>query len=237
MKFKAPIITLGAGLVVAGVLYALNVDLTNDVARNNASATQTPTTASSQTVTKAAEPPPPSAAPSSAPAPAAGNGNGNGNAAQQGTVTYAGAVDSGAASLGIVVNNGKAIAYVCDGKAAEAWLDGSMANGVISLKSPKGSLTGTYANGQVKGTVTAGSKTWGFTIKAVAPPSGLYRSQSSLRNKLDASWVLLPNGVQVGVENDGGTPKPARSFDVNTKTANVDGTSIPVEASSPATGN
>jgi hypothetical protein len=234
MKIKAPIITLGAGLVIAGVLYTLNVDLSNDVARNNASATQTTAAATRQPVTNTPELPPPSTPSSSAPAPATGDGSGN--AAQQATATYAGAVDGGAASLGIVVNNGKAIAYVCDGKAAEAWLDGSMANGQISLKSAKGTLTGTYGNGQIKGTVTAGTKSWAFTIKAVAPPSGLYRSQASLRKKLDASWVVLPNGTQIGVQNDNGTLKAAPAFDLNTKTLNVDGTAVPIEASNPTTG-
>ncbi|GAA4244280.1 hypothetical protein [Dactylosporangium darangshiense] len=228
MKFKAPIITLGAGLAVAGVLYAMNVDLSNDVARNKTAAT--PTTAAASQAASAASP----AAPrTSAPPP----GDGTGNAAQQGTVTYAGAVDGGAASLGIVVNNGKAIAYVCDGKSAEAWLDGSMTNGEARLQSAKGTLTGTYANGQLKGTVTAGTKTWTFTVKVVAPPSGLYRSQASLRKKLDASWVVLPDGKQVGVETrPDGTLTAAPPFDINAKTATVDGTAVTIEATSPATG-
>src|SRR4051812_34334310 len=170
MKLKAPLITLGAGLVVAGVLYGMNVSVTNEATRN-----------------KAATPPPPAASPSSPPAPAATSaqpstppGDGSGNAAQQGTITYAGAVDGGAASLGVVVKNGKAIAYVCDGRAAESWMDGAMANGEAQLNSAKatGTLTATYTAAQMKGTVTAGPKTWTFTIKAVAPPSGLYRSQA-----------------------------------------------------------
>ena len=225
MKFKGPIITLGAGLVIAGVLYTLNVDLSNDVARNKAAAAQTTTATAPAAAasTKTAEPPPSSAAVV---------GDGSGNAGQQGTVTYAGSVDGGAASLAIVVNNGKAIAYVCDGKAVEAWLNGTMANGQINLKGAKGSLTGTYGNGQVKGNVTAGTKGWGFTVKTAAPPSGLYRAAASLRKKLDASWVVLADGRQVGVDSTG-TPKPAPPFDVNTKTATVDETAVPVEAGDP----
>ncbi|MGI5246103.1 hypothetical protein [Dactylosporangium sp. CA-139066] len=219
MKFKAPIITLGAGLAVAGVLYAMNVNLSNDVAR-------TPTAASSS-------PGPALSSPAfSSPAPVASS-----PAAQQGTITYAGAVDGGAASLGIVVNNGKAIAYVCDGNTAEAWLDGSMANGEAHLNSAKGSLTGTYSNGQVKGTVTAGKKSWTFTIKAVAPPSGLYRSQAALRKKLDASWIVLPDGRQIGVQTlTDGTQQAAPPFDLNAKTATVDGTTVAIEPTTPATG-
>ncbi|MET7394437.1 hypothetical protein ABZS66_13180 [Dactylosporangium sp. NPDC005572] len=228
MKLKGPIITLGVGLVVAGAIYTLNVDLSNDVARNNTAAS-----AAASVATSAA-----AAAPSSSPSAVASSpavvGDGSGPAGQQGTQTYAGSVKSGVASLAIVVNKGKAIAYVCDGKSAEAWLEGTMANGQIDLKGPKGSLKGTYGNGVVSGSVTAGSKTWEFAIKPAAPPSGLYRSATALRNRLDASWVVLPDGTQVGVDITGGTAKPAPAFDINSKTVTVDGTVITIESSTPA---
>ncbi|MEV4130704.1 hypothetical protein AB0J72_00890 [Dactylosporangium sp. NPDC049742] len=229
MRFKAPLVTLGAGLVVAGVLYTLNVDLSNDVEKNQAaaSAKQTGTVAAPASSQPAADPPP------SQPASSAPAGDGSGNAGQQGTVTYAGAVDGGAASLAIVVNNGKAIAYVCDGKKVEAWLNGTMANGQVELTGAKGSLKGTYGGGQVKGNVTAGTKSWGFAVKVAAAPSGLYRSAASLRNKLDASWVVLPDGRQVGVQTKNGETSEAPPFDVNSKTVTVDGTKVPIEAGNP----
>ena len=231
MKFKAPLVTLGAGLVVAGVLYTLNVDLSNDVEKNNAAANQTTTAA---TPAAPASTQPAADPPSTGPASSAPVGDGTGNAGQQGTVTYAGSVDGGAASLAIVVNNGKAIAYVCDGKKVEAWLNGTMANGQVDLKGPAGSLKGTYGGGQVKGNVAAGAKSWGFTVKTAAAPSGLYRSAASLRTKLDASWVVLPDGRQVGVQkNKNGETSEAPPFDVNSKTATVDGTKIPIESGDP----
>lgn len=234
MKFKAPLITLGAGLVVAGVLYTLNVDLSNDVEKNNAAANQATTAAAAPASSQPAADPPGSAA---APASSAAVGDGGGNAAQQGTVTYAGAVDGGAASLAIVVNNGKAIAYVCDGKKVEAWLNGTMANGQIELTGAKGSLKGTYGSGQARGNVSAGIRSWGFTIRTATAPSGLYRSAASLRGKLDASWVVLPDGRQVGVQTRNGETSEAPPFDVNSRTATVDGTQIPIEAGNPAAGS
>ena len=229
MKLKGPIITLVAGAVLAGVIYTLNVDLQNDVARNNAAANQKAAAAATTAAASSAAPAPAPVKSSAAPV----KGDGSGPAAKQGNVTYAGAVDGGAASLGLVVNNGKAIAYVCDGKAAEAWVEGTMADGIVELTSAKGKLTATYANNQIKGTVTAGLKSWAFTIKVVAPPSGLYRSQAALRNKLDASWIVLPDGVQIGVQNVNGTPSAAPPFDVNAKTATVDGTSVVIEEPKP----
>jgi len=234
MKFKGPIVTLAAGLLIAGVLYTLNVDLSDDVAKNKAAAAQKAVSQQSDQ-RAAATTKPPAGPPSSAAATPAQVGDGSGNAGQQGTVTYAGAVDGGAASLAIVVNNGKAIAYVCDGKAAEAWLEGSMANGQITLKGAKGNLTGTYGNSQAKGNVTAGNKSWGFTLKIAAPPSGLYRSAASLRNKLDAAWVVTPDGKQVGIAKRNGVSEPAPPFDITSKTATVDGTAIPIEAGDPNT--
>ncbi|WP_432982027.1 hypothetical protein [Dactylosporangium sp. CA-233914] len=111
-----------------------------------------------------------------------------------------------------------------------------MTNGEARLNSAKGSLTGTYSAGQVKGTVTAGTKSWTFTIKVATPPSGLYRSQAALREKLDASWIVLQDGIQVGVETRDGVQRPAPPFDVNSKTATVDGTAVTIEATTPATG-
>ena len=202
----------------------------NDVEKNNAAANQTATAAA-----PAARPPPTGGGPppSTAPASSAPAGDGSGNAAQQGTVTYAGSVDGGAASLAIVVNNGKAIAYVCDGKKVEAWLKGTMANGQIDLKGTAGSLKGTYGSGQVKGNVTAGAKSWGFTVKTATAPSGLYRSAASLRSKLVAGWIVLPDGKQVGVQKKNGEFSEAPPFNMNSKTATVDGTQVPIEAGNP----
>ena len=232
MKFKGPIITLVAGAVLAGVIYTLNVDLQSDVARNNAARRirrrpQRPMPLRLRPLRRPRPPLPPSSAP-------AKKGDGSGVAGKLASVTYAGAVDGGAASLGLVVNNGKAIAYVCDGKTAEAWVEGPMADGIVELTSAKGKLTGTYANNELKGTVSAGLKSWAFTIKVVKPPSGLYRSQAALRNKLDASWVVLPDGVQVGVQTVDGAQSAAPPFDINAKTATVGGTAITIEQTTAA---
>ncbi len=223
MKFKTPLITLGAGLVVAGVLFALDVSLTRDAGGDDSEATPVAQASGSTPVTE------PAPSPTLVEVP----GDGSGPAAVDGTVTYAGYVDGGGASLAIVVNNGKALAYVCDGMAAEAWLEGTMSNGLVNLTGAAGSLTGTYGNGQVTGDVSAGSTTWHFTVATAEPPSGPYRSAEELRNRLDASWVVMPDGTQVGVDRTGGTRRPAQPFDLATGTTTVDGTSVTVELAQP----
>jgi len=232
MKFKTPLITLGAGLVVAFVIYALNVTLIRDPADVDdaapaAAVTATPTEEPSPTPTQVTETPTP--APTTDPP-----GNGSGPAAPDGTITYAGWVDGDGATLAIVVNNGEALAYICDGATAEAWLAGTMANGLVELTSNSGSLTGTYGNGQVTGDVTAGTTTWHFTIPVAEPPSGAYRSAEELRNQLDASWVVLPDGTQVGVDRTGGTRRPAQPFDLTTGSTTVNGTRVAVEPVEPS---
>jgi hypothetical protein len=234
MKHKGPIITLLAGLLVAGVLFVLNVDLSNDAARNaaarNAAVNATATTsASPPTAGPSAKAP--GTQPSATKAPAADDKS-----------TYAGTVDGGAAGLAIAINNGKALAYVCDGKRVEAWLEGTAQNGELTLSGKKGSLTATYGNGAATGTVKAGTKTWHFTIKLATAPSGLYRTAANVRTKLDASWAVVPRGDGLqGVQQYGlktgpnGEVGTAPEFDTKTNAVNDGDTKITVESPDPAT--
>jgi serine/threonine-protein kinase len=220
MKVKTPLITLGVGLALAAVLFAVNMSINRD----DGGAVDTAAPASNTPTTEAVTETP-------TPTPTVGDGSGPAGAGQ--TITYAGWVDGDAATLAIVVNNGMALAYVCDGASAEAWLEGPMANGLISLTGAGGSLTGTYGNGQVTGEVTTGATGWHFTIPVVEPPSGPYRSAEELRTRLDASWVVLPDGTQVGVERTGGTRRPAPPFDLTAGTVTVGGTTVPIEPADP----
>lgn len=217
MKFKTPLITLVVGLALFGTLLAVNLGINDDPAPPQAAAPDPVATITT---------PPPEPTPTVI-------GDGSGPAAKEGTVTYAGHVDGGGSTLAIVVNNGKALAYICDGRAVEAWLEGTMANGLISLTGAGGSIEGTYGGGRVTGDVAVGSKQWKFSVPTVVPPAGAYRSAEGLRDRLDASWVVLPGGEQVGVDKTGGTPGPADPFDVASRTATVDGTAVPVNPAEP----
>jgi hypothetical protein len=216
MKFKTPLVTLVAGLALFGAILGVNLSLN-----------------SNEPEPLAADPAETTPAATAEPTPTPTIGDGSGPAATQGTVTYAGTVDGGGSSLAIVVNNGKALAYVCDGRVVEAWLEGTMANGLIELSGAEGSLTGTYGGGKVTGDVTVGAKQWTFTVATVAPPAGAYRSAEGLRDRLDASWVVLPDGTQVGVDRTGGTPRPADPFDLTSGTVTIGGTAVPINRADP----
>ena len=171
--------------------------------------------------------------PSTAPASSAPVGDGSGNAAQQGTVTYAGSVDGGAASLAIVVNNGKAIAYVCDGKKVEAWLNGTMANGQIDLTGAAGEPEGHLRRRPGQGQRHRRRQVVGLHGQDRGPPSGLYRSAASLRNKLDAGWVVLPDGRQVGVQKKNGETQRGAAVRREQQDRHGRRDAVPIEAGNP----
>ena len=235
MKLKGPIITLLAGLVLAAGLYGSDLRLSHRIAGKKAGADIAAAAAPSAVKTSTAAPPPSSAPPM--PSPSASVNGGAAAGAQNGVAridaTFAGAVDTGIAGLAIVQSNGKVLAYVCDGRKAEAWLSGTTTDTGFVLNSAQGSLTATYADGKTTGTVTAGSKTWHFTLNMAKKPSGLYRSASGVRNKLDASWAVTPDGKQWGVQIVNGVPGPAPNFDTTTDTVTVGGVTYQVVPGDP----
>jgi hypothetical protein len=212
MRIKSPIVTLLVGVALAVVVMVLN----QQAAAKRDSGRQHPTTSTSAGPTSS----PPTSAP-----------------AVPQKVTYAGKVTSGGATIAIAVKNGTAIAYFCDGRKAEAWLQGTASSGQLTLTGSAGaSLTATYSASGAVGTVTATGKQFPFSVNAVSPPSGLYRAVATVRNaRVVGGWIVLPDGTQVGVLAVGDTEQPAPALDLSTTSAVVDGTTItaaPVDGTS-----
>src|SRR4051794_25044319 len=111
MKLKAPIITLLAGLVLAAGLYISDIRVSHQVAGKKAAA-DIASIVPSKAVPSTGAPPP---APAQSSATATG-GAAAGSQQALAKATFAGAVDTGVAGLAIAQNNGKVIAYVCDGR-------------------------------------------------------------------------------------------------------------------------
>src|SRR5688572_7163794 len=187
---RSPILTL-----VYGLVFAIGLLVTSSVAvskRVPSAAVAVPSTSSGS---PAPSPTPPLAekaiaAPSEAPPPPP---------PAKVNAVWAGEVDGGGASIAISVKDGVAVAYLCDGKKAEIWLQGTAEGGKLSLTSKDGAvLTGTFGGGKATGKIVASGKTWSFTIAAVAPPSGLYRSTENVRNaQVVCGWIRLANGQTV----------------------------------------
>lgn len=151
---------------------------------------------------------------------------------------YAGKVDGGTASVAVSVRDGKAIAYVCDGKKTEVWLEGTETGGRLNLTGPKGSvLTGDLEATTVSGTVTTGGKTWKFTAPLSTKPAGLYRASTTTGGKTSkVGWIVQPDGSQVGLLTTGETSVPAPQLDPATATATVDGMPVTAQPISGLTG-
>ncbi len=218
MKHPGPLFTL-----LAGVVLAVGIGVAN-------AATPTATSGSASAASTSAPPPPPPPPPATTTAPSSAS------IAKPNPVParadYVGRVDGGGASVAVSVRDGHAIAYVCDGKKVEAWLQGITTDGQLDLKDAKGgTLVAKYDPATVTGTVTAGGKTWHFTAPAGKKPAGLYRATPSVRGKAaKVGWIVQPDGSQVGLLTTDGTSAEAPPLDPAASSATVDGTPVKAEA-------
>lgn len=221
MTSRGPLLTLLAVVVLGGVFFAVDANAarsaSDDAAAPAAAATTPPAAATT-------------AAPTTAPAPVV----------QQ--AVYAGRSPAREITVAIAVKDGRAVAYVCDGKAVEAWLDGTLAGDRLSLTGRDGAaLTGTATPDTVTGEVTAGGRKWSFSARVAGKPAGLYEGRADVRGVANRiGWIVLPDGTQVGVWSAGGVEQPAPPLDPAAGTAVVDGTPVQVvvlDGSRPVTGS
>jgi hypothetical protein len=203
------LVTLAA--TVAGLVVLLVVDSTQASTQPTPQGTQTSSPAPTDTTSPTATPTPtPTTSPptTSTPAPR--------------PVVYAGRTPTREA-VAIAVKGDRAVSYVCDGRRLEAWLTGTATNGKAVLRSRTGEhLTATLTANRATGSLTLHGRTLPFTIRVAGPPAGLYRARNS---KSTIGWIVLPDGQQVGVDDDG-TPAPAPRLDPNTRTATVGGAAV-----------
>jgi hypothetical protein len=129
---------------------------------------------------------------------------------------YAGRTAAHYATLAIAVAGDRAAAYLCDGRRVEAWLTGSVRGTRLRLTSPRGArLTGTLdaTRTAITGVVGVPGHRVSFRITRVAVPAGLYRARARVRGAVTTiGWIVLGNGSQVGIADDG-TPAPAPRLD------------------------
>ncbi len=127
---------------------------------------------------------------------------------------YTGRSSGNEVTVAIAVKNGKAVAYACDGKKIEAWLEGTLTGDTLSLSGKTSSLTGTLDDKATFGTITVDGKEWPFSAKGVSSPAGLYEGRGTLAGVATrVGWIVEDNGnvtgVQVG-ERHAGARAPAQ---------------------------
>lgn len=218
MGQRSPLVTLAAAAAGLVVLLVVNSTQTTSSTSPPAGAATTPPVSTTSTPPPSPPPTSPGTAtttPSSAPTPTRTN---------ELTAVYAGRTDGRQATLAIAVKGGRAAAYVCDGRRVEAWLTGTLTSGRITLRSRGGAeLVGSVTGEVVSGTVTVGGRPLRFVIGKAVPPAGLYRARTERSGTVSViGWIVLPDGTQVGIENDR-TPGPAPRLDPANRRATVGG--------------
>ena len=215
MKRQGPYLTLLAGVVLALVFGVLGV---------RANSPEDPAAASSPSSPTGSAEPSDAATPTASAAPS--------ESADAGDVrpraNYAGHTQGRKATVAIAVRDGRAIAYVCDGARAEAWLLGKVTNGQLNLSGQAGRLTARLGDGKARGTVVLGSQEWAFSVPSVQAPNGLYRANATVGGvRFRGGWIVLSDG-QTGVAAGSGEPGPAPPLDPGAGAVSIDGTEVPV---------
>jgi hypothetical protein len=226
----APLITLGTVAALGGGLLLINTTIAGPPAPMAGTAVAAaPLTAAAPGAAPAAQPDnaapdavppvPPAAAPA---APAVAK------------AAYTGRSAGNEVTLALAVKDGRAVAYVCDGKKVEAWYEGTLTGADLQLSAADGKpgITATVTDAATLGTVTVGGKDLPFAAEDAASPAGLYEGRAAVRGVLTRiGWIVDDDGKVTGVANAGGTRRPAPTLDPSDPTATtIDGVPVTVTA-------
>jgi hypothetical protein len=216
MKRLGTIVMLVAGLGAGAGLYFANDALT--VAPKPVSAPARAEAPAAVATTAA-----PTAAPTKPPADRTVTPPPKAQAQEKVTVTWAGSVRGGRASIAIAVKDGAAIGYVCDGNRVEAWFQGTAVDERLALTGEEGRISGSFDAKRAKGTVNVGRYTYTFDVAAVRKPSGLYRATAEVRNaRVRGGWIVV-DGQQVGILEVNGEPQSAPPLELPAGSVTVNG--------------
>lgn len=142
---------------------------------------------------------------------------------------YAGRSSGGQVTLAVSITGPKAVAYVCNGRTIEAWLQGSVTGNQVALSGHNGAdLTSTISGLAMFGTVSASAgQSFPFSAALSPRPAGVYRADVQI-NRLATviGWAVLPDGTEVGLAVAGATRYPAPTLNLSTDTFTVGGASF-----------
>jgi hypothetical protein len=147
---------------------------------------------------------------------------------------YTGRSAGNEVTVALAVKDGRAVAYVCDGKKVEAWYEGTLEGAELQLSGADGKpgITATVTDSATLGTVTVGGEDLPFAAKGVEAPAGLYEGRAAVRGVLTRiGWIVDEDGDVTGVANAGGTRRAAPSLDpANPGATRIDGVPVTVTA-------
>jgi hypothetical protein len=119
---------------------------------------------------------------------------------------FSGAITGSKTSLAVVVDDRNAAAYLCDGQMLEAWFEGEVVDGRVSLIGRNGAvLNATLGDRGLSGTGSAKGAVFDFDIAPGSAPAGVYEAKVNLgQGDVRMGWAVLPGGQQVGIESNKG---------------------------------
>jgi hypothetical protein len=123
--------------------------------------------------------------------------------------TFLGSVPGSRALIGIVLNRGRAEAYICDGTSHRAgtladWFRGPVQGGMLDATSSlhHARLAAHFSGRRGTGTITlAGGRVLSFTVALVtgAHQAGIFAGTARYRGRdYRAGWIILPDGDERG---------------------------------------
>lgn len=142
-------------------------------------------------------------------------------------VVYAGKAKNSRIAIAVAVKGDQAAAYLCDGRAVEAWLRGRANDGTVELtsKSGRSHLVARLDGKRLTGSVRLSTKDYTFGIAVAPPPARLYRARSG---GTTIGWIVLPDGSQVGVETTAAAGETAPALDPARGSVTVGGRQVAV---------
>jgi hypothetical protein len=222
MKKYGPLATLVAVVLLGAVLLVVDMMSTPKPTQNAAQSTAAPAAVAAGAPAQAAAPASAEAAPAE-PAAAA--------APVVAEKAFTGRSAGNEVTVAIAVKDGKAVAYVCDGKKIEAWMEGTLAGDRLTLTGKTSSLSANVSEKATLGSVTVDGAEWPFAAKGVQAPAGLYQGRGVLKGvAARVGWIVEENGNVTGLAAVGNGTAPAPRIDPNAPAAvTVDGVVMTVE--------
>lgn len=232
MTNRGPLLTIVSTVTLALVLLGINMS-SEPVSEQNAAAstaevTEEPAAPATTPAAPTAEAPPAESPPAEGGDAAAAANAG----AFPAEAAYAGRTAGNEATLAIAVKDGRAVAYLCDGKSVEGWLEGTVDGTKLDLKGAGGAtVTGTLTDGAVFGKAAAKGEQWAFSAAAAQAPAGAYRGAVSVAGVTKRiGWNVLQDGTVTGLVSSGGATSPAPALDPAARTSALDGVPVQVSA-------
>lgn len=150
---------------------------------------------------------------------------------QAAEAVYVGRTEPEALTVAIAVTGDQAAAYLCDGKKVEAWMQGTVTDGQVTLEGEEGGrLTGTIDGDTVTGTAwLSQTRKWEFSATVAGPPAGLYTAEDA-DGGIRVGWIVLPSGEQVGViERQGSVNGSAPRLETGKRDTKIEGRKLEVK--------